>query len=70
MHKKLLGEILVDMGIVTREMITECLNKQIEVHQKSNKMQPIGKLLMKRGYITSKQLEAALEQQSKNKMAN
>lgn len=70
MRNKLLGEILIEMGIASREVVVQCLNKQTEVHQRGGRSQPIGKLLLKNGYITTKQLEMALDRQSKNKMAN
>lgn len=61
---------MIDMGIASKEMVVECLNKQIEIHHKEGVSQPLGKLLMKSGYITMKQLEKALEKQSKNKTAH
>ncbi|MHB1456367.1 MAG: hypothetical protein ACYC0V_05565 [Armatimonadota bacterium] len=67
MRNKLLGEIMIDMGIASKEMVVDCLNKQTEIHQKNGVTQPIGKLMLKNGYVTMKQLEKALELQSKNK---
>lgn len=70
MHNKLLGEILIEMGIASREMVIDCLNKQTEIYRKEDDKMPIGKLLVKNGYITSRQLEAALDRQAKNRMPN
>lgn len=70
MRNKLIGEIMIDMGIASREMVVECLNKQMEIHHKDGVSQPLGRLLLKNGYITMKQLEMALDLQSKHKTAN
>ncbi|MHB1001787.1 MAG: hypothetical protein ACYC27_21310 [Armatimonadota bacterium] len=70
MQKKLLGEILIEMGLASREVVIECLNKQTEVYNKGADDAPLGKLLLKSGYITTKQLEAALARQSKYRMSN
>lgn len=65
MHKKLLGEIMIEMGMASRDIITECLNRQTEIHQKGLDPIPIGKLLVKTGCITTDQLEKALAKQSR-----
>lgn len=67
MRNKLLGEIMIEMGIASKEVVMECLNKQTEIHHKNGVSQPLGKLLLKNGYITMKQLESALDRQSKSK---
>ena len=67
---KLLGDILIEMGIASREIIVECLNMQTEIHQKGLDPVPIGKLLLKTGYITTDQLNKALDKQSRYRLPN
>lgn len=69
-HKKLLGEIMIEMGLASRELIVECLNKQTEIHAKGLDPVPIGKLLVKTGHVTMEQLEKALEKQAKYRLPN
>lgn len=64
-ENKLLGEIMVEMGLASREIIIECLNMQTEIHRKGLERVPIGRLLVKTGHITMEQLEKALEEQAK-----
>ena len=61
---KLLGEIMIDMGLASREMVMECLNTQTEIHQKGLDPVPIGRLLIKSGHVTMEQLEKALAKQA------
>jgi hypothetical protein len=68
--KKLIGEIMVQMGIVTRDVVTECLNMQTEIHQKNLDPMPLGRLLMKTGHITQDQLEKALTKQQRYHLPN
>lgn len=66
-HKPL-GEIMVDMGLTSEDIIIECLNKQTEIHSEGSEHLPLGKLLVRAGYITSEQLQAALEEQARRKL--
>lgn len=68
--KKPIGEIMIKMGIVTKEMVTECLNMQTEIHRKHLDPVPLGKLLMKTGYINQDQLEKALAKQLRGRLPN
>jgi hypothetical protein len=65
---KLIGEIMVEMGLASRELIFECLNAQTEIHQRSANRIPLGTLLLKTGHITRDQLERALEKQGKYRL--
>jgi len=65
---KPLGEIIVDMGFASRDQIIECLNMQTEIHQQGIDRMPIGSLLIKTGYLTTGQLEKALEKQMKHRL--
>ena len=67
---KLLGEIMIEMGLASRELIVECLNAQTEIHRKGLDPVPIGRLLVKTGHVTMKQLEKALEKQARYKLPN
>ena len=64
-RNKLLGEIMVEMGLASRDLIIDCLNIQTEIHRRGLDPIPIGKLLVKTGHVTLEQLEAALEKQCK-----
>lgn len=65
--KKLLGEIMIEMGLASREIIIECLNMQTEIHRKGLEPVPIGRLLVKTGHITMEQLEKALRKQARTR---
>ncbi|MDH7480749.1 MAG: hypothetical protein QHH26_02075 [Armatimonadota bacterium] len=67
-ENKLLGEIMIDMGFASREIIMECLKMQTEIHQKGLDPVPIGRLLIKTGHITMEQLEKALAKQAKSRL--
>ncbi|MCL6519170.1 MAG: hypothetical protein K6T99_05020 [Armatimonadetes bacterium] len=67
-ENKLLGEIMIDMGFASREVIMECLKMQTEIHQKGLDPVPIGRLLIKTGHITMEQLEKALAKQAKSRL--
>lgn len=67
---KLIGEIMVEMGLASRELIVECLNVQTEIHRKGLDPVPIGQLMVKTGCVTMSQLERALEKQSKYRLPN
>lgn len=69
-HNKLLGEIMVEMGLAPRELIVECLNAQTEIHNKGMDPVPIGNLIMKTGCVTVADLQRALEEQKKSRLAN
>ena len=66
--KKPLGEIMVQMGMVTHNTIIECLNMQTEIHRKNLDPVPLGRLLMKTGHITHDQLEKALAKQLRHRL--
>ncbi|MDI6828052.1 MAG: hypothetical protein QME62_06170 [Armatimonadota bacterium] len=67
-ENKLLGEIMIEMGLASREIIMECLKMQTEIHQKGLDPVPIGRLLIKTGHITMEQLEKALAKQAKSRL--
>lgn len=55
MAKKKLGELLVDVGLITQEQ----LKRAIEIQSKSG--EKLGKILVKEGYVTEEQILEALE---------
>lgn len=67
-ENKLLGDILIEMGLASRELVVECLNKQTEIHSRGLGQIPIGKLLVNTGYISTAQLKKALAKQMKNRL--
>ncbi|HUV05858.1 MAG TPA: hypothetical protein VMX94_12215 [Armatimonadota bacterium] len=67
-RNKLLGEIMIEMGLASHDLIIDCLNIQTEIHRRGLDPIPIGKLLVKTGHVTLEQLDAALEKQSKYHM--
>jgi len=68
MRNKLLGEIMIEMGLASSELIIDCLNIQTEIHRRGLDSVPLGKLLIKTGHVTLEQLEVALEQQSRYRL--
>ncbi|MHB0912131.1 MAG: hypothetical protein ACYC2Y_01625 [Armatimonadota bacterium] len=62
--KKRLGDVVIEMGMASRDMVVECLNTQSE----GNKKVPLGSLLVEAGYVTLDQLEKALDKQSKYRL--
>lgn len=69
-QNRLLGEIMVEMGLASRELVVECLNKQTEIHRRGMSPIPIGQLLVKTGCVTTSELEKALEEQAKYHLPN
>ena len=67
-HNKLIGEILIEMGLASKEVVVDCLNKQMEIHRQGLEPMPIGTLLVKTGHVSMEQLERALEKQTKNRL--
>lgn len=69
-RNKLLGDIMVEMGLASRDLIVECLNKQTEVYHKGLGQIPLGELLVKTGCITMSDLQRALAKQSRYQFPN
>ena len=67
-HNKLIGEILIEMGLAPKEVVVDCLNKQMEIHRQGLEPIPIGTLLVKTGHVSMADLEKALEKQTKNRL--
>ena len=69
-ENKLLGDIMVEMGLASRELIVECLNVQTEIHRKGLDAIPLGRLLVKSGRVSTEQLQEALDKQAKYRLPN
>lgn len=67
-HHKLIGELLVEMGLASRELVVECLNKQTEIHRCGLDPIPLGTLLVKTGHLSMDQLEKALDKQTRYRL--
>jgi hypothetical protein len=67
-ENKLIGEIMIEMGLASRDVIVECLNAQTEIHQSGKGHIPLGALLVKTGCVSMTQLEKALEKQSRYRL--
>lgn len=68
MRNKLIGEIMVEMGLASRELIIDCLNIQTEIHRRGMEQVPLGRLLVKTGCLTVDQLEEALDTQARSRL--
>lgn len=55
MARKMMGEMLAELGIITEEQLQEALKEQKETREK------IGKVLVRKGYLTEQQLIETLE---------
>lgn len=69
-QNRLIGEIMIEMGLASRELVVDCLHVQSEIYSKGLDPIPIGKLLVKTGYVSLEQLEKALQRQRRCRMAN
>lgn len=67
-HNKMIGEILVEMGLASKEVVVDCLNKQTEIHRDGLDRIPLGTLLVKTGYVSVEDLEKALQKQMRNRL--
>lgn len=67
-HNKLIGEILIEMGLASKEVVMDSLNRQTEIHQRGQERIPIGTLMVKTGHLSMEDLEKALEKQMKNRL--
>ncbi|NLG32403.1 MAG: type II secretion system protein GspE, partial [Syntrophomonadaceae bacterium] len=56
MKRKRIGEMLVEVGLITREQLDEAV-----LLQQSGKNQRLGEILVEKGFITDQQLLETLE---------
>ena len=67
-RNRMIGEILVEMGLASKELVVDCLNRQMEIHRQGLEPIPIGTLLVKTGHVSMADLEKALAKQTKNRL--
>ena len=67
---RLIGEILIEMGYASRDLVAECLRAQTEIHRRGQSPVPLGKLLVRTGCLTTEQLEKALAKQRRYRLPN
>jgi hypothetical protein len=57
------GEILIEMGCLTRLQLERALRKQKEADMRGDSHVPVGRILAESGIITTEELQAALAEQ-------
>ncbi len=57
------GEVLIEMGHVTREQLEDALRKQKEADMRGESHVPVGSILAASGVVTRQQLQMALAEQ-------
>jgi hypothetical protein len=57
------GEILIEMGCLTRLQLERALRKQKEADMRGDSHIPVGRILAESGIITAEQLQTALAEQ-------
>jgi hypothetical protein len=59
------GEVLMQMGYLTRLQLERALRKQKEADMRGDSHIPVGKILVESGIVTAEQLQIALAEQRK-----
>lgn len=65
--KYLLGEILISLGVLTKEQLDMALKEQKELDAKGKEHKPVGQILLEHGFITPNDLIEAIKIQTKQK---
>ena len=63
----LLGEILINLGVLTEEQLNLALKEQEELDSQGRDHKPIGQILLEHGFITPNDLIEAIKIQTKQK---
>jgi len=58
--RKTIGEILIDMQLISSEQLEDALNKQRNIRERSGHSKPLGLLLIEMGYINTRSYLTAL----------
>ncbi|MBD3184010.1 cyclic nucleotide-binding domain-containing protein [Candidatus Poribacteria bacterium] len=58
-----IGEILVEMGYLTKKQLDRAIQKQKEIHMKNHEHRLIGEIMVENGMITHEQLRSGLAEQ-------
>ncbi len=62
-----LGEILVNLGVLTQEQLNLALKEQEDLDKEGKEHKPVGQILLEQGYITPNDLIEAIKIQTKQK---
>ena len=65
--KYLLGEILISLGVLTKEQLDTALKEQKELDTQGKEHKPVGQILLEHGFITPNDLIEAIKIQTKQK---
>ncbi|MBI2849063.1 MAG: hypothetical protein HYX88_02930 [Chloroflexi bacterium] len=63
---KLVGDYLIEEGVLTKEQLYDGLRQAAQIVS-SGTYKPIGQILIELGYVTREQLDRALSQQEEDK---
>lgn len=63
----LLGEILINLGVLTEDQLNLALKEQEELDSQGRDHKPIGQILLEHGFITPNDLIEAIKIQTKQK---
>lgn len=63
----LLGEILINLGVLTEEQLNSALKEQETLDKQGKEHKPIGQILLEHGYISPNDLIEAIKIQTKQK---
>lgn len=63
----LLGEILINLGVLTEDQLKLALKEQEELDSQGKDHKPIGQILLEHGFITPNDLIEAIKIQTKQK---
>lgn len=63
----LLGEILINLGVLSEDQLNIALKEQEELGLQRKEHKPIGQLLLEHGFITPNDLIEAIKIQTKQK---
>lgn len=63
----LLGEILINLGVLTEEQLNLALKEQETMDAQGKEHKPIGQILLEHGFITPNDLIEAIKIQTKQK---
>ena len=65
--KYLLGEILINLGVLTEEQLQIALKEQELLDSKGKEHKPVGQLLLEHGFISPNDLIEAIKVQTKKR---
>jgi predicted RNA-binding Zn-ribbon protein involved in translation (DUF1610 family) len=63
-HDALLGQIAVEMGMITEEQLAACCKEQ-EATRRGTGPRPLGEILLEKGLVRKKDMEALIEEQNR-----